>query len=57
MKALLILAGYSPYQAGFMAPWLWFLLVCSVTYIAAQVDKPLPKNQSQLYRAQERKKG
>lgn len=32
MKELLILAGYSPYQAACVAPWLWFLLVCAAAY-------------------------
>lgn len=30
MQKLLILAGYTAYQARCLAPWLWFLLLAGV---------------------------
>ena len=35
MKALLMLAGYSAYQASCLAPVLWILVVAAALYVVA----------------------
>lgn len=43
MKELLILAGYSTFQASCLAPWLWFLLIGAVLCGIAESPKHLWK--------------
>lgn len=35
MKALLMLAGYSAYQAACLAPVMWFLVAAAALYVVA----------------------
>lgn len=39
MTALLTLAGYSAYQASYLAPWLWFLLIGAALCLAADAQE------------------